>query len=425
MKDKTKIKELTDGYFLDHGGIIYPYIAKPDWNQVFRLEAELDEKIDVQNIVSSLTQLRRKFPSFFVTIEKRKYFVVLKKTVSLPDIVPEGGLCLPFDLAEKSKPLFRITYSQNRLGMELFHSVADGTGAMIFFANLIAQYYINEGRKIDTSSDIFNHGFKFEKSDTENSFLKAFDPKAKNSSRSEKPAYQYGSGKPEGELSLTTFKTDVNVLKDYAKGINATVTELLVAVYTKALCMCAINEDKTDKNIKIEVPMNLRKRYDSTTLRNFSLYFITSAPPDCADASLEDIVEILKPQFVLGSNTKKLTQDIHTNVSQSEMPVFKALPNFVKKGLLKVGSAMYGERLFTSPLSNIGVITLPEDIKKHILSFGFVIGRTLKNTVYSGVLTYENELYWCLSSATKSDSLEKNIQKILGETGAQVQITKR
>ena len=33
-------------YRLDSGGIIYPYIAKSDRNQVFRLEAELDEDID-------------------------------------------------------------------------------------------------------------------------------------------------------------------------------------------------------------------------------------------------------------------------------------------------------------------------------------------------------------------------------------------
>ena len=39
----SKKDKFSDCYKLDHGGIIYPYIAKADWNQVFRLEAELDE----------------------------------------------------------------------------------------------------------------------------------------------------------------------------------------------------------------------------------------------------------------------------------------------------------------------------------------------------------------------------------------------
>ncbi len=43
----SKKDKFSDCYKLDHGGIIYPYIAKADWNQVFRLEAELDEDIDV------------------------------------------------------------------------------------------------------------------------------------------------------------------------------------------------------------------------------------------------------------------------------------------------------------------------------------------------------------------------------------------
>lgn len=75
----SKKDKFSDCYKLDHGGIIYPYIAKADWNQVFRLEAELDEDIDVQSVLKALQNLRERFPSFFVIMEKRKILYLLKK----------------------------------------------------------------------------------------------------------------------------------------------------------------------------------------------------------------------------------------------------------------------------------------------------------------------------------------------------------
>lgn len=419
-----KEDKFSNCYRLDSGGIIYPYIAKADWNQVFRLEAELDEDVDVQCVVKALTNLQKKFPSFFVNIEKRKVLYLLRKTDELPEIVPEKKICRQFDLLQKEHPLFRMTYKGSRLGIELFHSVSDGNGAIVFFINIIAEYYAVKGMKIQKTNKLFEHGFNFEKRDTENSFLRVFEQGGISSSRSEKPAYQYNGGKADSDFHLTTFKIQLDSLKKKAAEYGATVTLFLAAVYTKALCKCAVADGCTD-SVKIEIPLDLRRRFDSVTLRNFSLYFITDTSPEYANRSLGDVIEVLRPQFESGADTKKLRNDIYTNVSQSEMAVFKGMPIFMKKAILKFGNSIYGERLFTSPLSNIGVVNLPDEIKNRIKSFGFIIGRTLKNTVYSGVVTLNGTLYWSLSSVALNTAAEHNIIHILNKAGIAFEIKER
>lgn len=413
-----KKKDGLDGYRLDHGGIIYPYIAKSDWNQVYRIEALLTEPVDVQCIVKTLTRLRRKFPSFFVIIEKHKTMYLLKRTCELPEIVPEKTICRSFDLNDKEHPLFRITYKDNRLGMEIFHAVADGGGAIIVFLNIIAEYYRLKGVEIPSDNILFCHGDEYEQADTENSFLKVFAEGGETLSRSEKPAYQYKKGENECPLRLTSFLIPTAPFVEKAKQMEVSVTQLLTAVYTKAFCISA-KDDESPKNIKIEVPLDLRKRFNSATLRNFSLYFITSVSSEHADSSIKEIADILKPQFKAGTDIGKLRNDVHTNVSQAEMKLFRVLPNTVKKVLLKLGNSIYGERLFTSPLSNMGKVELPAQLEEHIESIGFCIGKTLKNTVYSTVATYKGNIRWNVTSIASDDTLEKNIARILKEAGVE------
>lgn len=416
---------LQNCYKLDHGGIIYPYIAKSDWNQVFRLEATLDETIDVQCVVTALQNLREQFPSFFVVLEERTRIFLLKKTDDLPEIIPEKKLCRQFDLLNTEHPLFRITYKGQRLGMELFHSVADGNGAIIFFINLIAEYYLVRGFEFSKDDPVFKHGLRYEKRDTENSFLDVFKQQGgSTSSRSEKPAYQFNDSVQDSELRLTTFEIPANLLKTKAKMYEASVTEFLAAIYTKALCISAFKE-QSNKDIKIEIPLDLRRRFDSATLRNFSLYFMTSVPPEYAERDISDILVLIKEQFKKGADMKKLRNDIYTNVSQSELPFFRVLPNTVKKALLKVGNSIYGERLFTTPLSNVGVMKLPDALENHVNSLGFIIGRTLKNTIYSGIITFKGTLFWNLTSVATSKKAEENIVDVLRELGIDVDVSVR
>ena len=408
-------------YLPDGGGIVYPYVANDNWNHQFRTEVVLDEPVDLDRVRRALELLRPEFPSFFVTLGVKKSLYVLERTDKLPEIVPEVGLCRTFDLTSKDHALFRITYAGRRLGMEVFHSLADGAGANVFFARLLAEYFTLCGETIDRDHPIFSHGAGFIETDTEDSFRRVHDEQGGNTvSRSEPPAYQYNGGRAEIPLRLTEYAIPFPGLKAAAKDCGASITVFLAAAYTKALSRVCLEEGRraNSRNIKIEVPMDMRKRFGSTTVRNFSLYFDTNiSAEDGANRSLAELVEMLKPQFEAGTSVEKLKDDIYTNVSQADLPIFQILPIKMKKLFLKIGGGLFGERLFTTPFSNVGIIDLPPQVAAHVKKAGMLISQTQLNTLYSTGVSYNGTFYWQLTSVVEKRRIEDAVADVLTEAG--------
>lgn len=415
MSDLNK----NDYYDLDGGGIIYPYLANGHWNHQFRTEVELDAPVDVPRIRRALEIIRPRFPSFFVVLAKHKGAYVLKKTDKLPEVVPEVGLCRTFDLKSEEHSLFRITYAGNRLGMEIFHSLSDGAGANVLFINMLAEYYALAGEDIPRDHDVFRHGGGYEQADTEDSFKRVYrEEGGKPHNRSEKNAWQYNGGKADTDLHLTIFELPFAQLREKYKSYDTSLTVFLAALYTKALARVCLAEGGSERdNIKIEIPMNLRGRFNSTTLRNFSLYFDTCVTADCSEKPVAEIIGQLGPQFAEGTSVDKLRDDIYTNVSQGEMKIFKALPVPLKKAILRIGSAFYGENLFTTPLSNVGIFDLPPEIARHVTAADMMISSTRLNTLYGVTLSYNGTLRWCLSSVVSKTDAEDSIARVLEEEG--------
>lgn len=415
-------------YHLDGGGIIYPYIADDAWNQQFRTEVFLDEQIDLARIRKALEIVQPRFPSFFVVLAKRGRQYVLERTDKLPEIVPETGLCKPFDLTSKDHALFRITYAGDRLGMEVFHSLADGAGANVLFINLLAEYFALGGETVDRAHPVFAHGGEHEAADTEDSFRRVHrELGGVTQKRSGTEAYQYNGGRAEIPLRLTVFDLPIADLKAAAKACGASITVFLVAVYTKALARACLADGKraNSRNIKIEVPMDMRKRFGSATLRNFSLYFITEASADCAERPLPEIVGLLKPQFEAGTDVAKLQNEIYTNVSQEELPIFKLLPIGLKRKFLRFGNLRFGERLFTSPFSNVGIFDLPEELVPHVKNVNMMISKTRLNTLYSTTLSYRGDLAWSLTSVVEKHEIESLVAEVLTEAGVSFDVVER
>ena len=161
----------------------------------------------------------------------------------------------------------------------------------------------------------------------------------------------------------------------------------------------------------------MRNCFLSHTLRNFSLYFMTCMSPEETRKGIEEILQKMKQQFHSGTDLQKLINDVKANVGQANMPVFRMMPRRLKHVILKAGTTIYGERLQTSPFSNLGVIKMPDELEKHVKSFGFMIGQTQVNTVYAAAVTFRNTLYWDITSVVQEDRIETVLEETLRECG--------
>ena len=412
-----KLERRANSLTLDSGGVLYPYIATRSWAQGFRMEARLDEQVDYSTLLQAVDRVRKRLPYHFVTLAKSflQYRLCAFDKPADALVQQTDQLCEMFSIKDTTQPVVRITYWDDCIGFELFHAVTDGFGASVILKNVLAEYYRVKGETIPEGDGVFAPDSKLQVCEVRDSFVDVFlRHDGKSSSRKEDKAYQYNRGEATGALRLTTFELPIEDVKQKAAELHASVTQYLTAVYTQALCGCAEMEE-SDKPVKVEIPLNMRSRFLSQTLRNFSLYFMTSAPPDSAHKGFAELLQNMQRQFQGGTELQKLVNDVKANVGQANTPVFRYLPRVAKHWVLKAGTAMYGERLQTSPFSNLGVVRMPQALQQHIQSFGFMIGKTRVNTVYAAAVTFKDTLYWDITSVVEEDRVETLLEKALCE----------
>ena len=126
---------------LDNAAKIYPANRRRKWSNVFRLSATLQEPIDPIVLQSALDVTIHRFPSIAGRLRRGMFWYYLEESDFLP-IIEEEQEPLCAALYEKNRPglLFRVTYFGPRINLEVYHVLADGTGAMWFLEEMVCRY---------------------------------------------------------------------------------------------------------------------------------------------------------------------------------------------------------------------------------------------------------------------------------------------
>ena len=67
-------------YRLDTAALIFPAITRRDWCNAFRVSATLTEAVDPEILQQAVSDLRRHFPNFFVTLRKGFFWYYLEES---------------------------------------------------------------------------------------------------------------------------------------------------------------------------------------------------------------------------------------------------------------------------------------------------------------------------------------------------------
>lgn len=157
----------------------------------------------------------------------------------------------------------------------------------------------------------------------------------------------------------------------------------------------------------------------------YALDCSATVPQSAAEPTFASILRHVQRQLHEGVDPELLRRMIHQNVSQAEMPVFVRSPRIVKKTILRVGAALYGEGLFTSTFSNLGVFRLPEALAKHVLSFHAMLGESPVNHIK--ILSYccNGMVSLTFSSRLASHELEDAMCERLTQAGLPFDVIRR
>ena len=411
---------------LDNAAKIYPAAKRRNWNNFFRISATLTEPIDTGVLASALDVTARRFPSIAVRLRRGAFWYYLEEIPKTPSIQPEKSCPLahaPFH--EVRQCAFRVLVYKNRVAVEFFHALTDGTGALVFVKTLLAEYLSEKyGLSVPAEKGVLGRLEEPSPEELEDSFARyAGDVTA---SRAESTAYHL-SGTPErdGYKNLVTMMIPAEKLRACAKEHGVSVTELLCAAMMQAIGELQaekVPNVRHRKPVKVLIPVNLRNLFHSRSLRNFASYITPEIDPRMGDCSFSELCSLVHHKMGLENNRRTMRAKFAANVASERSPILRVMPLFIKNIAMKAVFDAVGECKSCLCLSNLGRVELPEVMVPYVQRMDFIIGVQARAPHDCGVVTWGDTVYINCIRSIQEPELEYRFYRVLHRLGLPVKV---
>lgn len=421
------MQDFTDFWLrLDNAAKIYPAVKSTELTAVFRISVDLMERVKAKQFIEAIQSLENRFPYYKVTL-KAGFFWYYLEPADLPfTVIPDSDT--PCRAFEKQELLFRILVKANRISVEFSHILTDGTGALEFLKTLLFLYLEKTG--VQLPQELHFHQPKDvpieeEYEDAYNRYFKKIDSVNQRQPNAFHVPFRLND-RP--RLKILTAELPVKSIAAKAKEYEVSITDYLVAVYLHSLQelyeeQSSLKKHRSNKIIRIEVPVNLRRIFPSRTMRNFSLYVMPGIDLHLGHYSFEEIVKIVFHQIRLETDRKLISKMISRNVSGEKNLLVRTLPLFIKSLFLSILYSR-GTKQYSGVVTNMGNIDLGTEINSLIKQFIFIPpppNDILK--VNCAAAGFNGKLNLTFCNITVSKELERRFLSFLTNQGIAVKLT--
>ncbi len=411
---------------LDNAAKIFPASRRRHWINVFRLSATLKEPVDPLILQTALDVTVRRFPSVAVRLRRGMFWYYLEEIRHAPSVKQDGDMPLqrmPFD--DIRHCAIRVLYDRNRIAVEFFHAVTDGTGGLRFLKSLVAEYLTQRyGVTIPFEEGVADRLEEPSEEELEDSFLRYKGEYA--ASRKGESAYRIkGVPEPDRFLHLTCGRIPISDALAMAKRHGVSLTVLLTAVMIEAILDLQsrhIRGKRRKKAVKVAIPVNLRRLFPSKTMRNFVLVTNVGVHPQKGEYRFEDILKIVQHQMGLEITRQHMQAELTVNVNSELNPLLKIVPLFIKNWVMRAIFDVVGEARSSITLSNLGSTKLPKIMESYVERFDFIIGPQSCAPYNCGVISYGDTLFISMVRNTVQPELEQAFFTRLVKMGLPVTI---
>lgn len=415
-----KFKKREDLYWrrLDNYAKIFPLEATKKYSSVFRLSIVLKEKIDPEILDKAVKFALKKFRFFKVRMRRGIFWYYFENNTKDVPIEEESDYpCKYIDLPANNDYLFKITYFDKKINLDMFHCLTDGNSALHFLKEITYNYieiaHFDSKNVSDDNERKFNHN-------AVDSYKNTFNKNLKSDGMGKKAYVLSGKELLPGVIAVTHEYIDAVKVKELAKQNEATVTQYLTSVLIYSIYQEQKKCKKQNRLIKITVPVNLKKYFPSKTISNFFSYIDVNVDA-CKEKSFENILEEVKKQFKEKLTEEELLKTIATNVKLGNNAILRILPLFIKKKLVQIA---YKEirKYNTTTLSNIGRVGFIAEYKKYIDKVLFLIAPENVEKIKCTACSVDNTIIFSITSVIKERAVENNIKQFLTSKGVNVEI---
>ena len=410
-------KKLLKWSRLDNAAKIFPATSHGANTGVFRLSSELQQAVDPALLQQALDEILPYYPHMCTVMRHGIFWYYLEQTDKRPLVEPERfPLCAALYRNSQSL-LFRVSYWRHKISLDVFHVLADGSGAIAFFEALITRYLLlchpdcgmQEVPQVlvsERSSDGFQK------------YYKAMKGAPKDDRKAIYRAYHLrGSKRLDGGLTILEGVADVRQVLDVAHRYHTTLT-----VYLTAVLFSVIHEQMYVRDQKrpvvLTIPVDLRSYFPSKTNRNFFGTIRIVYDFHTSSGTFEDILQTTAQSFRTELTPERLARRMNQLAALEHNLLLRPIPLFLKNLVLRFSGDIshYGE---TSALSNIGKFHLPEPLQPYVKGFGVFMSTPATQLC---TCTFGNSLHLGFTSALENTEIQQRFFAHLAQEGIDIEI---
>lgn len=372
----------------------------------FRFSAILKTNVDSSILQKALNKTLNDCPSFKMKMGAGLFWNYLELNEKKIIVQEENEIpCEHINFKKNNGYLFKVTYYKNKINLDVFHVLTDGTGASILLKYIIYNYLIIKYKLPDDIK------YESEINNFQDQYLKYYDPKLKELGKSKK-AYQL-PGIANNKINNTYhYIVSVKELKQICKKYNATITEYLTAVHIYSIYNTIYNKN-SKKEIVVGVPINLRKIFNEESNANFFTYMkINSNVVGKEKVTFNDVLEYTKGEFYVKLTNDKIKEYISRDMKIGMNLPIRLAPLFIKKLFIRfLGFSV--NRVITTNMSNMGSIEVEDKYKKYIDNVIALVMPNKEQKIKCTVCSYQDKLSITLNTNINDKEYHKVFLKQL------------
>ena len=425
---------------LDNSAKIFPLSAGRKYSTVFRLSAVMKEKVNPRILEKAVKVSLEKYNLFKVRMKYGFFWYYLEENPKEPIVEEEKDYpCKYIEPSKNNDYLFKVTYFDKKINIDIFHVLTDGGSGVVFFREIIYTYLELLHPTVFNSNERLVRKIDF---NTEDSYLKNYIKDSKGNSSTKKAFELKGKKIKLGAISAIHEIIDMLDLKKECEKYNSTVTQYLTAVLIYSIYEANYKKSNSKKPIKVCIPVNLKKYFPSKTMSNFFSYITLEADmkklannnlqnnknskskdeQKCIDFSLfETIIDFVKNDFKQKLTEEEIIKTMSANVKLGTNLFIKAIPLELKKVIVRL-SYLEIRKYTTITFSNIGRIGIIGKYKDYIDEFLMLIAPEPVEKIKCSGCTFENKMSFTFTSILNDNNIEKTFYHFLISRGINVKV---
>ncbi|WP_042221016.1 condensation domain-containing protein [Oceanobacillus manasiensis] len=413
-------------YKIDNVGKVFHAVTEASNSSVYRVSVLMKDMVDEEGLQEALDSVIKRFPTLAVKVRKGVFWDFMESNEEKLSVQKETTYpCHPINPKENNGYLFKVLYFNKRIAVEIFHSLTDGTGAVEFLKTLIYQYLTLRGEEIAVDGDALLFSDQVpSKYETEDSFEKYYQKSNRNYLQDKvQRAFQI-KGTPFDPKGVNVIHgvISASALNNVAKRMGVSITEFITALVIYAIYSETMKYGIYKENISIAIPVNLRQRFPSVTLRNF--FSVVNVRVDInGDITLEEIMKAVSEQLKSKTDKQHLQDEINRHVQLQKSLKTRIVPLSLKYPAMRYGFTHYGEMAKTLTLTNLGNINLPDSMKGYIERMEVALYPTKNSPISCGVATVNDQMTITFArSIVESEVIKSFFSQLSRLTGLNVEV---